>query len=79
MAAGKNYLKTTKPVPAALPIYYNADGSIMSMTVTDIVDGSGNPAPAFVNMVPVMIDDGGAFIDAPLDPASVSGLSDWVQ
>lgn len=72
MAAGKNYLKTTA-VPqmgaAGIPVYYNMAGT--TVTLTPFAD-------CRVMMVPVLVDGGGHFILAPLDPASITGLADLV-
>lgn len=71
MAAGKNYLKTTA-VPqvgaAGIPVYYLA-GNDLSLTPF---------ADCRVMMLPVIKDGGGHFILSPLDPASITGMSDLV-
>lgn len=71
MAAGKNYLDYTAlaGVPAAIPVYYTEAG-VMTLTPT-----SGYR----VMLMPVLKDGSGHFVDAPLDPASITGLADLVQ
>ena len=74
MAAGKNYLDTTKfkGIPAAIPVYHDCvDDGTLSLTP--------GTYPQQVTNMKVFKDGTGFFILAPLDPASITGLSDLVQ
>jgi hypothetical protein len=78
MNAGKNYIKVSAfqnngGIPASIAVYRNEDASKMSLNPTDISGGG------FVMLINVLHDAGGHFILAPVDPASITGLSALLQ
>ena len=75
MAAGKNYLDTDAMkaaklgTPAALIVYFSAAGVMTLVPTTNY----------WQMKLPVHVDGSGPFINAPLDPASITGLAALVS
>lgn len=72
MAAGKHYINTANLpcIPSYFTIYHDDAGTSLGLTP--------NTTRVRSFQMPIMKDGSGHFVDTPLDPASIDGLSSYV-
>ena len=70
----KHYLDTEKFVPGGIPgtiaVYQSLDGATRSLDPDDI------PTRRILEQLEVKHDEGGPFVEPPVDASTINGLSD---